>query len=255
MGQTQHAFERLSSALALDPTCAKALLGIGCITQSHEEHDVALTKYKVAVSHEPYSVALWNNIGMCFHSKQKHVAAISCLKRALWISPTNWRVLFNLGLVHLATYQPASAFNFLCAAVNLRPEVPLSFTGLGCALFELNDIENADRAFKQALILAPDDPLIIINDIVCLLHIKRKDLALELFRKFNTLLQENIPISKEIMPIVSKLSTELEGSVSEISHESEENNNDQESVSENTAKIDELTEGDISPRELASDEV
>jgi Flp pilus assembly protein TadD len=122
-------------------------------------------------------------------------------------------------------------------------------------LFELNDIENADRAFKQALILAPDDPLIIINDIVCLLHIKRKDLALELFRKFNTLLQENIPISKEIMPIVSKLSTELEGSVSEISHESEENNNDQESVSENTAKIDELTEGDISPRELASDEV
>ncbi|CAH1365097.1 unnamed protein product [Tenebrio molitor] len=255
MGQTQHAFERLSSALALDPTCAKALLGIGCITQSHEEHDVALTKYKVAVSHEPYSVALWNNIGMCFHSKQKHVAAISCLKRALWISPTNWRVLFNLGLVHLATYQPASAFNFLCAAVNLRPEVPHSFTGLGCALFELNDIENADRAFKQALILAPDDPLIIINDIVCLLHIKRKDLALELFRKFNTLLQENIPISKEIMPIVSKLSTELEGSVSEISHESEENNNDQESVSENTAKIDELTEGDTSPRELASDEV
>jgi hypothetical protein len=57
------------------------------------------------------------------------------------------------------------------------------------------------------------------------------------------------------MPIVSKLSTELEGSVSEISHESEENNNDQESVSENTAKIDELTEGDTSPRELASDEV
>lgn len=65
-------------------------------------------------------------------------------------------------------------------------------------MFELNDIENADRAFKQALILAPDDPLIIINDIVCLLHIKRKDLALELFRKFNTLLQENIPISKEV---------------------------------------------------------
>lgn len=31
--QTQHAFERLSAALALEPTCAKALLGIGCITQ------------------------------------------------------------------------------------------------------------------------------------------------------------------------------------------------------------------------------
>lgn len=32
-GQTQHAFERLSAALALESACAKALLGIGCITQ------------------------------------------------------------------------------------------------------------------------------------------------------------------------------------------------------------------------------
>ena len=42
--------------------------------QSHDEYDVALTKYKVAVSYEPNSIALWNNIGMCFHSKQKHIA-------------------------------------------------------------------------------------------------------------------------------------------------------------------------------------
>lgn len=33
LGQTQLAFERLSSALALEPTHYKALLGIGCITQ------------------------------------------------------------------------------------------------------------------------------------------------------------------------------------------------------------------------------
>ncbi|KAK9686295.1 hypothetical protein QE152_g37302 [Popillia japonica] len=52
-GQTQLAFERLSSGLALNPTCAEALLGIGCITQSHEEYDVALTKYKLAVQHRP----------------------------------------------------------------------------------------------------------------------------------------------------------------------------------------------------------
>lgn len=33
LGQTQFAFERLSSALALEPTHYKALLGVGCITQ------------------------------------------------------------------------------------------------------------------------------------------------------------------------------------------------------------------------------
>lgn len=35
-GQSQHAFERLSQALALEPTCAKALLGVGYIT--HVSH-------------------------------------------------------------------------------------------------------------------------------------------------------------------------------------------------------------------------
>lgn len=41
VGQTQHAFERLSSALALDSAYPKALLGIGYITQ------VSIYIYKV----------------------------------------------------------------------------------------------------------------------------------------------------------------------------------------------------------------
>ncbi|EFA07311.1 Bardet-Biedl syndrome 4 protein homolog-like Protein [Tribolium castaneum] len=251
LGQTQFAFERLSSALALDPVCAKALLGIGCITQSHDEHDVALTKYKVAVSYEPNSVALWNNIGLCFYSKQKYVAAISCLKRALWISPTNWRVLFNLGLVHLATYQPASAFNFLCAAVNLRPDVPHSFTGLGCALFELNDGENAERAFKQAMALAPDDPVIVVNNVVCLAGMDRKEEAKDLFQKFNSLLQDGV-VSKEVVAIAEKLATVFEVDGNDESYKNEES---KDVINKSINETDELASGDLSPRELAADEV
>ncbi|CAG9820960.1 unnamed protein product [Phaedon cochleariae] len=74
-GQSQQAFERLSSALALEPAFPKALLGIGYITQKHREFDVALTKYKTAIHYQPDSVALWNNIGMCFYAKQKYVAS------------------------------------------------------------------------------------------------------------------------------------------------------------------------------------
>lgn len=58
--------------------------------------------------------------------------AITCLKRALWLSPLNARILLNLGMVHLSTQQPASAFNFLCAAVNLRPDAAVAFILLGC---------------------------------------------------------------------------------------------------------------------------
>lgn len=46
--------------------------------------------------------------------------AISCLKRANYLSPFDWKVLYNLGLVHLTMQQYASAFHFLSAAINLH---------------------------------------------------------------------------------------------------------------------------------------
>ena len=52
-----------------------------------------------------------------FHSWQ----AVSCLKRAQYLNPIDWKALWNLGLVHLTMNQYASAFNYLSAAANLRP--------------------------------------------------------------------------------------------------------------------------------------
>ena len=44
---------------------------------------MALIKYRVAAVQTPNSAQLWNNIGMCFFGKQRYVAAIACLKKAL----------------------------------------------------------------------------------------------------------------------------------------------------------------------------
>jgi Bardet-Biedl syndrome 4 protein len=59
--------------------------------------DVALVKYRVAAVQIPNSAQLWNNIGMCFFGKEKYVAAIACLKRAVYLSPFEWIISFNLG--------------------------------------------------------------------------------------------------------------------------------------------------------------
>ena len=47
--------------------------------------------------------------------------AISCLKRAIYLAPLEWKVLYNLGLVHLHMEKYASAFHFLRAAVGYKP--------------------------------------------------------------------------------------------------------------------------------------
>ena len=79
--------------------------------QASHEWDAALAKYKTASGVTPESPHLWNNIGMCFFGKKKYVAAIACLKRANYLAPFDWKILYNLGLVHLTLQQFASGKN------------------------------------------------------------------------------------------------------------------------------------------------
>ena len=67
------------------------------------------------------------------------------------------------------------------------------------ALFELNDYENAGRAFRQAQALAPEDPLIIVNNVLCLLLSDRKQEAMEMIEKFNLVAQQDGAVAKDVM--------------------------------------------------------
>ncbi|OXB59352.1 hypothetical protein ASZ78_016093, partial [Callipepla squamata] len=105
LGDYQKAFEHLGKALTYDQGNYKATLAAGSMMQAHGDYDVALSKYRVVASSMPESPPLWNNIGMCFFGKKKYVAAISCLKRANYLAPFDWKILYNLGLVHLTMQQ------------------------------------------------------------------------------------------------------------------------------------------------------
>ena len=83
MGENYKAFDFLGNSLTHDPKNPKTILAAGSVIQDHSDMDVALVKYRVAAVQTPNSAQLWNNIGMCFFGKQKYVAAIACLKRAL----------------------------------------------------------------------------------------------------------------------------------------------------------------------------
>lgn len=121
LGQNYRAFDFLGNSLTHDPKNAKSILAAGSIIQDHNDMDVALVKYRIAAVTTPNSAQLWNNIGMCFFGKLKYVAAIACLKRALYLDPFEWIISYNLGLVHLNTEQYASAFHYLSASINLKP--------------------------------------------------------------------------------------------------------------------------------------
>lgn len=140
IGATQNAFTKLLDALNVDAKCSKALTALGAILQvlnqslahpsqllnqvnifqSKNDVDGALNKYKLLSDLDQEGSEIWSNIGLCFYKKQKLVAAIACLKKAVWISPLNFNALYNLGYVLLKAHQFASAFHVLATAVSIK---------------------------------------------------------------------------------------------------------------------------------------
>ena len=133
------------------------------VIQKHGDADVALSKYRIVYGRKPECAQVWNNIGMCFFSKKKFVAAISCLKRANYLAPFELYIFYNLALVHLYLQQSASAAIFLQSAVRINRKHAPSYALLGVALSKLNDPDNALRAYNLSLKLDPTDPMALLN--------------------------------------------------------------------------------------------
>ncbi|XP_072602068.1 BBSome complex member BBS4 isoform X2 [Vulpes vulpes] len=215
LGIYQKAFEHLGNALTYDPTNYKAILAAGSMMQTHGDFDVALTKYRVVACAVPESPPLWNNIGMCFFGKKKYVAAISCLKRANYLAPFDWKILYNLGLVHLTMQQYASAFHFVSAAINLQPKMGELFMLLAVALTNLEDPENARRAYAEAARLDRCNPLVNLNYAVLLYNQGERKGALAQFQEMEKkvrLLKDSpsLEFDAEMVEMAQKLGAALQ---------------------------------------------
>lgn len=62
---------------------------------------------------------------MCYYGKGKLISAISCLNKANYLCPLDWKVLYNLSLCYLSMQQFASAYHFISSAFALCPQHPL----------------------------------------------------------------------------------------------------------------------------------
>merc|ERR1719353_2307291 len=183
LGENYRAFDYLGNSLTHDPKNPKTILAAGSIIQDHSDMDVALVKYRVAAVYTPSSAQLWNNIGMCFFGKSKFVAAISCLKRALYLDPFEWIISYNLGLVHLSTGQYASAFHYFSTSINLKPDFPSSYMYLAITLNRLEDFDNACQAYEKAIDME-EDHLFELNYAITLFNNDEVDKARAHYAEF-----------------------------------------------------------------------
>ena len=207
--QNGRAFEMLGNSLTFDPKNPKTILAAGSIIQDNQDMDVALIKYRVAMTQSPNSCQLWNNIGMCLFGKGKLVAAIACLKHALYLGPFEWIISYNLGVVHLSTGQYVSSFQHFSTAINLQPTYAKAYLYLAVSLSKLDDFQNCSSAYAKAIELG-DDYLVRLNYSITLYLNDEVESAKEQFARFRELLAGEAsadvdPDAKEQAAVLEKL--------------------------------------------------
>ncbi|XP_034651823.1 Bardet-Biedl syndrome 4 protein homolog [Drosophila subobscura] len=192
INETQKAYDRLAEVVNIERKCSpKGLLAFGAILQSRNDVDGALGKYSQIANAEPEIAELWNNIGLCFFKKQKFIAAVSSLRKSVWLSPLNYNALYNLSLIYIASEQYASAFHTLAAAINLRKDNAECYMLLGLCLRKLDDVDNAFVALERSSNMATGqpqsaarNPLVFLNFALFCYETGRLTLAAEQYNRF-----------------------------------------------------------------------
>ncbi|KAG5862443.1 hypothetical protein JTB14_034438 [Gonioctena quinquepunctata] len=65
------------------------------------------------------------------------------------------------------------------------------------------------RAFRQALILSPEDPYIVVNTASCCLSAGSDEEAIDLMKQYRSLNEGELSFSEELMDFAELLTTEL----------------------------------------------
>ncbi|CAI2348362.1 unnamed protein product [Caenorhabditis sp. 36 PRJEB53466] len=161
-GQVQEGFVQFGNCLAYDPTNSSAILTIGSIMQNHKDHDVALNKYRVAADVCDYNGCLWNNIGIGLMARNKPAASHSALKKAAFINPLNYKISYNLGVLHDMMNLRCSALHYIKLCTELSPQNPKAVGAMAVILSHMGDNKNARLAYRKSIELKPL-PSVIIN--------------------------------------------------------------------------------------------
>lgn len=202
LGDSERAFEYLDKCIKQDSEHARAIFASGSVLAEYGDYESAILKFRRVAVDNSTSGELWNNIGLSFLGRKRHVAAIACLKRAETLLPFEWTVAFNLGLAHLHAKQYASAFHYFNNASKTKPDYSPVFMYLGITLSRLEDIPNATLAYERALSLERAAfegkalPNTLLNYSISLILAGQKDRATSLLQEFDKYLVDT-PIGKQ----------------------------------------------------------
>ncbi|CAB3402857.1 unnamed protein product [Caenorhabditis bovis] len=202
------AFHNLGQCLAYDPTNTDAILAVGAIMQYYSDHDVALNKYRIAAEICDYNGCLWNNIGVGLMARDKLAAAHSAFKKAAFINPMNYKINFNLGVLHESMSLNCSALHYLKLASELTTPNAKIIGAMAVVLSHMKDFSNARKAYKKSIEMQLL-PSVLLNYAIFEYHQGNMDEAWNAIGEFRKYQQSAPKCSKEHLSTADLLESVL----------------------------------------------
>ena len=172
-------FER---ALALDESCAPALVGMGKIASSRKNTKEAIRRFEAALALQPDANSIHYLLAMSYRRQgnldqaQAHFQQVAMLERlrrghatagypdplmqALDDLTTGWRHHWVRGMRAFGKGRFEEAVKEYRRSVALDPKNPVPLTDLGSALARTGDLQGAVREYARALRVSPGNPML-----------------------------------------------------------------------------------------------
>ena len=157
----QEAAQKRFSALLATGTSWPPLFhfaGLNAIERGQADDGLQLVRRSIELA--PHDLAFQNNLANALVRLKRWEEAEKLIRPLLERDPKNPQLLFSMAnLLHLTARDGESTL-YWKAALEVAPDWPQVWLGLGETLAELGDTEGAEKAYEQAQKYRPADPLI-----------------------------------------------------------------------------------------------
>jgi tetratricopeptide (TPR) repeat protein len=143
-----------------------------------QRHDstAALQHLERAVKLAPQYADAWNELGTIAYQTQQFARAEECFRESLWLDPTAFEPLVNLGGVLITLHRVDEAWQYNGYAVLARPDDALANSQMGLTYFEMGSFDLAIRHLEKARRIDPahfSHPQLVLAEI----HLRRGENA------------------------------------------------------------------------------
>jgi Tfp pilus assembly protein PilF len=181
-GELLNALSSYAQALALEPENPFALHNLGCFLSNHG-NSLATKCFKNAFKIDPGLYEALFNLGLCLAAEDKHEQAIAHFEEALDHNSEDREIRFHLALSLLALKRNGAAIKELLKVVTIDKLHDQAWFHLGLAYQEQGFLEEAQKAFSNAIKVDPKNIYALLSLASLLMRLERNKEAKALVKR------------------------------------------------------------------------